>query len=54
MLQDLELGRPMEIETILTTPLRLARMAGVATPVMDLIFALARLRAQTAAGHGDH
>jgi 2-dehydropantoate 2-reductase len=54
MLQDLELGRPMEVETILTTPLRVARMAGVATPVMDLIFALARLRAQTAAGHGGH
>ena len=48
MLQDLELGRPMEIATILNAPLQLARACGVATPTLDLITALARLRAQAA------
>lgn len=48
MLQDLELGRPMEIPTILDAPLHLARLAGVATPVLDLTTALAKIRARTA------
>lgn len=42
ILQDLELGRPMEIETLLALPLRLARMAGVQTPLLDLLVALVR------------
>jgi 2-dehydropantoate 2-reductase len=49
ILQDLELGRPMEIDALFTLPLRLARMAGVATPTLDLTTALAT-RAAIAAG----
>ncbi len=48
ILQDLELGRPMEIDGIYTTPLDLARMAGVATPTLDLMVALVKLRARAA------
>jgi 2-dehydropantoate 2-reductase len=48
ILQDLELGRPMEVEAQLTVPLTLARMAGVATPVLDLLVSLAKARAETA------
>jgi 2-dehydropantoate 2-reductase len=48
MLQDLELGRPMEIATILDAPLALARLTGIETPTLDLIVALARLRAKAA------
>jgi 2-dehydropantoate 2-reductase len=48
ILQDLELGRPMEVATIFDAPLQLARLAGVATPTLDLIVALARTRAKAA------
>lgn len=41
ILQDLELGRPMEIAAMLAVPLRLGREAGVATPMLDLMVALA-------------
>jgi 2-dehydropantoate 2-reductase len=46
ILQDLELGRPMEITTLFDLPLQLARMAGVATPQLDLLVALARQAAR--------
>jgi 2-dehydropantoate 2-reductase len=48
ILQDLELGRPMEVATMFDAPLQLARLAGVATPTLDLLVALARLRARAA------
>jgi len=48
ILQDLELGRPMEIESMLAAPLELARRAGVPTPTLDLLIALACTRAATA------
>ena len=48
IVQDLELGRPMEIAAMLAAPLELARMAGVATPTLDLMVALARIRARGA------
>ena len=40
MLQDYELGRPMEIDAQLMAPLALARAAGVATPLLELAAAL--------------
>ena len=40
MLQDYELGRPMEIDAQLMAPLALARQKGVATPLLDLAAAL--------------
>ncbi|WP_439598274.1 ketopantoate reductase family protein [Falsiroseomonas sp.] len=51
ILQDLELGRPMEIEAMLQAPLRLARLAGVATPALDLSVALATAAAEAAGLH---
>ena len=48
ILQDLELGRPMEIDALYTVPLEMARQAGVATPTLDLLAALVRVRARTA------
>lgn len=52
ILQDLELGRPMEIAALLDAPLELARMAGVATPLLDLLVALVRVRARGAGLYG--
>jgi 2-dehydropantoate 2-reductase len=48
ILQDLELGRPMEIDGIFDAPLELARMTGVATPTLDLLVAMAKVRARAA------
>ena len=41
ILQDYELGRPMEIEAIVRAPLAFARSAGIPTPTLDTIEALA-------------
>ncbi|HEY8611321.1 MAG TPA: 2-dehydropantoate 2-reductase [Roseomonas sp.] len=46
ILQDMEAGRPVEMEAMLLQPLALARMAGVATPVLDLLVGLARKAAE--------
>jgi 2-dehydropantoate 2-reductase len=48
MAQDLELGRPMEIDAMFTAPLALARELGVPTPTLNLLAALTTLRARTA------
>jgi 2-dehydropantoate 2-reductase len=48
MLQDLELGRPMEIDALLGAVQDFARMANVATPHLDDIVALVKLRARVA------
>jgi 2-dehydropantoate 2-reductase len=40
ILQDYDLGRPMEIEAIVRAPLAFARSAGVDTPTLDAIEAL--------------
>ena len=48
ILQDLELARPMEIDGIFDAPLELARAAGVATPTLDLLVAMAKVRARAA------
>jgi len=48
ILQDLELGRPMEIDALFTVPQQLARAAGVATPTLDLLAGLTRARARAA------
>ena len=44
-LQDLERGRPMEVDVICGAVAEIGRMAGVATPVIDMVYALVRLRA---------
>jgi 2-dehydropantoate 2-reductase len=38
----------MEIEVMFAAPLALARMEGVATPVLDMLVALASMRARQA------
>ena len=48
ILQDLEAGRPMEIDGMFDAPLALARMAGVETPVLDMLVALSKLRSESA------
>jgi 2-dehydropantoate 2-reductase len=41
LLQDYEQGRPMEIDTLIRAPAALGRAAGVATPMLDMLAALA-------------
>jgi 2-dehydropantoate 2-reductase len=45
MLQDLEAGRPMEIDSITGVIAELGRLTGKPTPTIDLVLALARRRA---------
>jgi 2-dehydropantoate 2-reductase len=52
ILQDLDQGRPMEVDGIFDAPLALARMAGVATPTLDLLVALCKVRARGAGLYG--
>lgn len=52
ILQDLELGRPMEIDGIFDAPLELARMTSVPTPTLDLLVAMAKVRARAAGLYG--
>ncbi len=48
MLQDLEKGRPMEIDALLGAVQELGRLTGHATPTIDTVLALLRLRARVA------
>jgi len=50
MLQDLERGRPMEIEPLVGIIQELGRRTGIPTPTVAVVLALIRLRAQVAAG----
>jgi 2-dehydropantoate 2-reductase len=46
ILQDLTAGRPMEIEALYGVPLEMARMAGVPTPMLDILAALIKVKAR--------
>ena len=48
ILQDLELGRPMEIDGMFDAPLALAHLSGVEVPTLELMVALCKLRARSA------
>ena len=48
ILQDLEAGRPMEIDSLFRQPLELGREMGVAAPMLELTVALARQAAEAA------
>ena len=48
MLQDLEAGRPMEIDALVGAVAELGRLTGVPTPSIDAVLALVRLRARVA------
>jgi 2-dehydropantoate 2-reductase len=45
MLQDYELGRPLEIDALVASVAELGRLVDVPTPVLDAVTALVRLRA---------
>lgn len=47
MLQDLEAGRPMEIEALVGSVQELGRLTGHPTPTIDVVLALVRLLART-------
>ena len=48
MLQDLEQGRPMEIDALLGSVQELARITETHTPTIDTVLALLKLRARGA------
>ena len=48
MLQDLERGRPMEIDAVVGAVAELGRLVGVETPMIDAVLALVRQRAAIA------
>jgi 2-dehydropantoate 2-reductase len=48
MWQDLELGRPMEIDALVTSVQELGQLTGTPTPTVDTVLALIRLRARVA------
>jgi 2-dehydropantoate 2-reductase len=48
MLQDLERGRPMEIDALVTAVQEMGRLVEVPTPTIDAVLALVRMRARTA------
>jgi 2-dehydropantoate 2-reductase len=48
MLQDLERGRPMEIEPLVTVVQEMGRMMDVPTPTLDVVLALIQQRAKIA------
>jgi len=48
ILQDLEAGRPMEIDALYSVPLDLARLMGVPTPTLDLLVGLIKVKARAA------
>jgi len=45
MLQDLERGRPMEIDVLVSVVQEMARLVGIPTPTLDTVHALIRQRA---------
>jgi 2-dehydropantoate 2-reductase len=47
MLQDIEAGRPIELEALVGSVVELGRITGVATPQIDAVYAVASLLAQT-------
>jgi 2-dehydropantoate 2-reductase len=51
MLQDLERGRAMEIDALVTSVQELGRRVGVPTPTIDTVLALVRQRAKLAGLH---
>jgi len=48
MLQDLERGRRLEIDALVTAVQELGRLTGVATPIVDAVLALVQARGRSA------
>lgn len=51
MLQDLERGRPMEIDALVTAVQELGRLTGTPTPTINVVLALVRQRAKLAGSY---
>jgi 2-dehydropantoate 2-reductase len=47
MLQDLEAGRPLELDALVSSVREIAGLVGVPTPSIDTLLGLARLQART-------
>jgi 2-dehydropantoate 2-reductase len=47
MLQDVEAGRPTELDALLGVVIELAQMVGIATPALNLVYDLTRFRSKT-------
>lgn len=52
MLQDLELGRTMEIDALVSVVAELGRLVAVETPTIDIVLALVKQRARLAGCYG--
>ncbi|MDX9827648.1 MAG: 2-dehydropantoate 2-reductase [Spirochaetia bacterium] len=48
MLQDVEVGRPLELDTLVGAVAEIGGMVGVPTPAIDTLFGLTRLKARVA------
>jgi 2-dehydropantoate 2-reductase len=48
MLQDLERGRPMEIDPLVTVVQEMGRLTGIPTPAIDAVLGLVIQRAKVA------
>ena len=47
MLQDVEAGRPTELDALLGVVIELAQMVGIATPALNLVYNLTKFRSNT-------
>ena len=47
MLQDVEAGRPIELEALLGAPREIARAHGIETPALDRLYSVTRLMAES-------
>jgi 2-dehydropantoate 2-reductase len=47
MLQDVEAGRPTELDAILGSVIELAQMTAIETPALKLVYDLVKFRART-------
>jgi len=47
MLQDVEAGKPVELDALVTVVREIGARAGIATPNIDALLGLARVQAQT-------
>jgi 2-dehydropantoate 2-reductase len=54
MLQDLERGRSLEIDALVTAVQELGRLVEVATPTIDAVLALVQERGRQAGLYGNH
>ena len=48
MLQDVDAGRPTELDALLGVVIELAQMTGIATPALKLVYDLTRFRVRVA------